>query len=153
MACVLLSARRMRRDETQSGGRWALVADRDEAAARGVAAALARLGLWVYPTPRGQEAMRLARVQPLALAVVDERLADMPGHVLAQALRRCDAELPLVMTASASEPDGEVRARSIGIVHYAPKPLDLRALQAVAEHASRAREHPSTSPAEKAGHP
>lgn len=145
---------RMTQGGTQPAGRrWALVADRDEAAARGVAAALAQLGLWVYPTPRGREAMRLARVQPLALAIVDESLADMPGHALAQALRRCDADLPLVMTAGANEPDDEIRARSIGIVHYAPKPLDMRALQAVAEHANQTREPLPTFPTERAGHP
>jgi DNA-binding response OmpR family regulator len=124
-----------RTDGTTS--RWVLVADRDEGAARGVAAALAHLGFWAFATPCGHQAVRLAGCHPLALAIVDERLADMPGLALARRLRRYDAALPLVITTGASARTSEVRARSLGIVHYAPKPLDLKTLQAVAEHASR----------------
>lgn len=117
--------------------RWVLVADRDEAAARGIAAALARLGFWACSTSHGRQAVRLASSQPLTLAIVDECLADMPGLALVRELRRYDEALPLVVTTAAGVRASEVRARSLGIVHYAPKPLDLKTLQAVAEHASR----------------
>jgi DNA-binding response OmpR family regulator len=115
----------------QPGQVWVLVADADERAARALATRFRRLGLWAYPTTRGREAEELARAYRLTLAVIDVRLRDMAGHDLAARLRALDDRLSIVMTAGNRHAESEIQAREAGIVHFAPKPLDLRHLHAV----------------------
>lgn len=115
----------------RSNGLRVLVADADGAAARALAGRFRHQGFWAYPTTRGAEALTLSRAYPLALAVVDVRLADMPGCELAARLRLVDGRLPVVVTAADSQPESEVAARRAGIVLYAPKPLSMRRLRAV----------------------
>jgi DNA-binding response OmpR family regulator len=107
---------------------WVLVADADERVATALAAHLRRRGLGAYVTPQGRDAMRLAAVHPPGLAVVDMRLADMAGTALVALLRRNDSQLPVIVT---DAEDHEVQAREHGIVHYARKPVDARALSSV----------------------
>lgn len=111
--------------------RWILVADGDEASANLLAALLRRQGFWAYSTARGTDALRLARTLRLALAVIDVALQDMDGHELARCLKGIDSGLPVVMTSADRCPEAEVRARQVGIIYYAHKPIDYRRLEAV----------------------
>ncbi|HEV8674374.1 MAG TPA: response regulator [Methylomirabilota bacterium] len=130
-----------------TGGLWALIADGDERAARRVAARLGRLGFWAYPTTRGDEALWLAATYPLTLAVIDTRLDDMAGPELVTRLRRADPRLPVVVTTGDGLAESEVRARRAGIVHFAPKPLDLRRLEAIVIQTLTGRGRPAYSTA------
>ena len=119
--------------------RWIIVADGDEASGNLLADLLRVRGFWAYPTTLGAEALRVARTLRLALAVVDVALRDMDGNDLAACLRGIDSRLPVVMTSADPRPDVEVRARQVGIVHYAHKPLDHRLLEAIVAQVGKVR--------------
>lgn len=114
-----------------------LVADADEGSAKALATHLERQGFWVCQTNRGDEAVLLMRLHQPALAVIDIALEEMSGCELATRLKQIDAKLPVVMTAGDRLTESEAEARQVGIVYYAPKPIDLRKLDTVVRKASR----------------
>jgi DNA-binding response OmpR family regulator len=111
--------------------RWVLVADCDGPAARRLVRLVLQLGLRAYHTARGDEALRMAEVEPVRLAVIDAALQDMAGSELALRLRDLDPTLPMIMTTGDFRPETEVQARRAGVVHYAHKPLDDARLETV----------------------
>jgi len=58
-------------------------------------------------------------------------LRDMSGHALVSRLKEIDSRVHVLMTAGDYRPEFEVRARQIGILHYAQKPVDPERLEAV----------------------
>ena len=115
-----------------SDHRWIVVTDADEDAANLLAGYLLHQRFRAYPTGRGSEALRLAQVHPLSLAVIDVQLADMAGRELIQRLRMIDAALPVIMTSADFGAAIEMDARRLGIVQYIQKPFDFRRLELVA---------------------
>lgn len=115
-----------------------LVADADEGSAKALATHLERQGFWVCQTNRGDEAVLLMRLHQPALAVIDIVLEEMSGCELATRLKQIDAKLPVIMTAKDQLAEWEAEARQAGIVYYAPKPIDLRWLDAVVRKAIQA---------------
>lgn len=115
-----------------------LVADADEGSAKALATHLERQGFWVCQTNRGDEAVLLMRLHQPALAVIDIVLEEMSGCELATRLKQIDAKLPVIMTAKDQLAEWEAEARQVGIVYYAPKPIDLRWLDAVVRKAIQA---------------
>lgn len=105
--------------------------DADTVAAKRLASHLSRLGHWAYAASSGERALRLVTLAPLTIAVVDVALEDMTGYELVARLKGVDDLLPVVMTVADSRAEHEVLARGLGIVHYAPKPIDMRRLEAV----------------------
>ena len=112
-------------------GSWILVADGRRRSADALARRLSGEGLFTHATARGREALELARFLPLAAAIVDVELADMNGYDLVADLKRVHADLAVVVTAPAGSRHSEVRARQLGIAHYATKPVDVPHLYAV----------------------
>jgi DNA-binding NtrC family response regulator len=62
---------------------------------------------------------------------VDVALRDMSGHALVSRLKEIDPRVHVLMTTGDHRPEFEVRARQIGILHYAQKPADPERLEAV----------------------
>lgn len=108
-----------------------LVADGDPKGGWRLAEHFLRQGYWALYTQRGEDALRLARSGVLDAAIVDVSLEDMAGYALAARLREIDPGLPILMTAGDYSPEVEVRARQLGVLYYAHKPADSRALESV----------------------
>ena len=108
-----------------------LVVDADDEAGRALADHFARRGFRVSHTALGQDALDLAHAGRLRAAIVDVALRDMSGHALVSRLKEIDPRAHVLMTTGDYRPEFEVRARQIGILHYAPKPADPERLEAV----------------------
>jgi DNA-binding NtrC family response regulator len=112
-----------------------LVADADGGAGQALAAHLARRGFRAAHTAAGQDALRLAHAGRLAAAIVDVALDDMSGHALVSRLKSLDPRIPVLMTTGDFRPELEVRARQIGILHYAHKPADPVRIETIVSRA------------------
>jgi DNA-binding NtrC family response regulator len=108
-----------------------LVVDADDEAGRTLAGHFSRRGFRVSHTALGQDALDLAHAGRLRAAIVDVALRDMSGHALVSRLKEVDPRVHVLMTTGDYRPEFEVRARQIGILHYAPKPADPERLEAV----------------------
>jgi DNA-binding response OmpR family regulator len=108
-----------------------LVADADSDWARRLADYLSDRGLQAVPTSLGRDALCLAGARRLALAIVDVALLDMSGHGLASRLKEACPEIQILMTTGDDRPELELRARQVGILYYAYKPIDFRVIEAV----------------------
>jgi two-component system response regulator RegA len=108
-----------------------VVVDADDAAARSLADHFARRGFRVNHTALGRDALALAYAGRLRAAIVDVSLRDMSGHALVSRLKEIDPRVHVLMTTGDYRPEFEVRARQIGILHYAQKPADPERLEAV----------------------
>lgn len=118
-----------------------VVADADRAAGVELADRLARHGFRASYTPLGAEVLSLVQAGPVAAVIVDVALGDMSGHALAARLRAFDHDLHVLMTTADFRPEFEVRARQIGILHYAQKPVDPVRLEAILSKAVAASRH------------
>lgn len=122
------------RRRTRTSGRELpaiLVADGDAGAGRLLAAQLTRRGFRAAHTPRGDEVLGAAVAGRVGVAIVDVALDDMSGHALVARLKEVDPALRVLMTTADYRPELELRARQIGILHYAQKPVDAARLEAV----------------------
>jgi DNA-binding NtrC family response regulator len=108
-----------------------LVVDADDEAGRALVEHFTRRGFRATYTSLGQDALDLAHAGRLRAAVVDVTLRDMSGHALVSRLKEIDSRVHVLMTAGDYRPEFEVRARQIGILHYAQKPVDPERLEAV----------------------
>jgi DNA-binding NtrC family response regulator len=108
-----------------------LVVDADDEAGRRLAQHLIHRGFRVRYTALGQDALDLAHAGRLRAVIVDVTLRDMSGHTLVSRLKEIDPRVLVLMTTGDYRPEFEVRARQIGILHYAQKPTDPERLEAV----------------------
>ncbi|HWC03646.1 MAG TPA: response regulator [Methylomirabilota bacterium] len=108
-----------------------LVVDADDEAGRALADHLTRRGFRVGHTAVGQDALDLAHAGRLRVAIVDVALRDMSGHALVSRLKEVDPRVHVLMTSGDYRPEFEVRARQIGILHYAQKPTDPDRIETV----------------------
>ncbi len=108
-----------------------LVVDTDDEAGRVLADHFSQRGFRAAHTTLGQDALDLAHAGRLRAAIVDVALRDMSGHALVARLKEIDPRVKVLMTAGDYRPEFEVRARQIGILHYAQKPVDPERLEAV----------------------
>ncbi len=114
-----------------------VVADGDQTAGAKLADYFAGRGYRVAHTALGEDVIGLAHAGRLGMAIVDVSLEDMSGHALTSRLKAIDPEIPVLMTTAEFRPEFEVRARQIGILHYAQKPTDFGRLEAVVSKAIR----------------
>jgi len=108
-----------------------LVVDADDEAGRMLADHFTRRGFRASYTAVGQEALDLAHAGRLRAVIVDVALRDMSGHALVSRLKEIEPRVHVLMTAGDYRPEFEVRARQIGILHYALKPADPDRIEAV----------------------
>jgi len=108
-----------------------VVADADPAAGRRLAGHFSQRGFRAAHTALGEEVLGLAHAGRLGVAIVDVTLQDMSGHALVSRLKEIDPEIHVLMTTGDYRPELELRARQIGILHYAHKPIDYARLEAV----------------------
>jgi DNA-binding NtrC family response regulator len=108
-----------------------VVVDADEEAGRTLTDHFTKRGFRATHTSLGQDVLDLAHAGRLRAAVVDVALRDMSGHALVSRLKEIDPRIHVLMTTGDYRPEFEVRARQIGILHYAQKPADPERIEAV----------------------
>lgn len=118
-------------DVAHDGLPLVMVADADTETGRALASYLVRRGFRARHTALGEDVLGLAHDGRLAMVIVDVALRDMSGHTLVSQLKEIDPRLPVLMTTGDYRPELEVRARQIGILHYAQKPAEPERLEAV----------------------
>jgi DNA-binding NtrC family response regulator len=108
-----------------------IVADGDREAGALLADYFSRRGFLAEHTTLGSEVLTHAATGPLAMVVVDVALGDMSGHALVARLKGMDPGVHVLMTTADYRPEFEVRARQMGILHYAQKPIDYARIEAI----------------------
>jgi len=88
---------------------------------------LERAGFAVLSTESGAEAITLAASASPDLVVLDLRLPDVPGEVVAQELRSAGPTPILILTAK-SAPEDRIRGLELGAADYVTKPFSPREL-------------------------
>jgi DNA-binding response OmpR family regulator len=88
---------------------------------------LERAGFAVLSTDSGAEAITLAAAASPDLVVLDLRLPDVPGEVVAQELRAAGPTPILMLTAKSSHED-RIRGLELGAADYVTKPFSPREL-------------------------
>ena len=76
----------------------------------------------------GEEALSLARANPVNLVVTDWNMPVMNGLELVRAMRRESMQAPIVMVTSESEQSRFIEALEAGANGYVTKPITRRAL-------------------------
>ncbi len=88
---------------------------------------LERAGFAVLSTESGAEAITLAAAASPDLVVLDLRLPDVPGEVVAQELRSAGPTPILMLTAKSAQED-RIRGLELGAADYVTKPFSPREL-------------------------
>ncbi len=88
---------------------------------------LERAGFAVLSTESGAEAITLAASAVPDLVVLDLRLPDVPGEVVARELRSA-APTPILMLTAKSTHDDRIRGLELGATDYVTKPFSPREL-------------------------
>ena len=109
-----------------------LVADVDRPAARALATALSELGLPADHVGSAREVLERAREGGLRLVIADVALTDAPGLTLLSRIRAMQPEVGTILTSGEYRPEVELRARECGILYYAPKPVAVSIVRAIA---------------------
>ena len=104
---------------------------------------LERAGFAVLSTESGAEAITLAAAASPDLVVLDLRLPDVPGEIVAEELRSAGPTPILMLTAKSSQED-RIRGLELGAADYVTKPFSPRELvlrvQAILRRGSAAAE-------------
>jgi EAL domain-containing protein (putative c-di-GMP-specific phosphodiesterase class I)/CheY-like chemotaxis protein len=124
--------------ETTTKGR-VLVADDELALVRAYSRTLAMQGYEVKTATDGIEANELLEQGRFDAVVADIQMPGMTGLELSAAARRCDGGVPVILLTG--NPTEQVASEAVdnGVLLYLIKPVDLRVLVQVVDHATRLR--------------
>jgi two-component system alkaline phosphatase synthesis response regulator PhoP len=111
---------------------------------------LRRAGFDVLTVSSGEEALAVARRQPLALIVLDLRLPGLGGVDVARAVRR-DSGVPIIMVTARVEEDDRLIGLEAGADDYITKPFSPKELVARVRAVLRRSALPSDRDVLKAG--
>jgi two-component system cell cycle response regulator DivK len=107
----------------------ALVADRDPLSRKLYRDILEADGYDVVVATDGTEALAAYRRRAPDIAVVNLRLAEVPGiEVMRQIINNGPGNIPVVAVAERYRPVDEDSSRSVGCAAYLPKPISVRKL-------------------------
>lgn len=108
--------------------RHILAVDDDLIACQLLQEVLQKEGYQVQATTSGQEAIRLARDMPFDLAILDIRMPDISGIEVLKALKRINAQMPVLMTTAYSSMQTAIEATRLGAYDYLSKPCKIEEL-------------------------
>jgi EAL domain-containing protein (putative c-di-GMP-specific phosphodiesterase class I) len=123
-------------DWCRSKGRI-LVVDDEEAMARMIARRLTAAGYDVATAGDGEAATRLLSTETFDAILSDITMPRMTGLELLQAVRRSDADVPVVLMTGAPCLETAIQAIAHGVLLYLPKPVELSDLERVVARAVR----------------
>lgn len=105
-----------------------LAVDDDVIACQLLQEVLQKEGYRVRTATSGQEAIRLAQDVPFDLAILDIRMPDISGIEVLKALKRLNAQMPVLMTTAYSSMQTAIEATRQGAYDYLSKPCKIEEL-------------------------
>ena len=102
-----------------------LVVDDEPAQLELVSGFLAKRGFEVQPATGGREALKLLSQAPFDLVLTDQKMPDLSGFELMEAVRRQNPETPVIVMTAYGTIETAVAAIKAGAVDYLTKPLNL----------------------------
>jgi two-component system response regulator AtoC len=105
-----------------------LAVDDDVVACQLLQEVLQKEGYRVSTATSGQDAIRLAQDVPFDLAILDIRMPDISGLEVLQALKRLNAQIPVLMTTAYSSMQTAIEATRQGAYDYLSKPCKIEEL-------------------------
>jgi DNA-binding NtrC family response regulator len=105
-----------------------LAVDDDVVACNLLREVLEQEGYQVSTATTGQEAIDLGREVPIDLAIIDIRMPDVSGIDVLKALKRVNAQMPVLMTTAYSSMNTAIEATREGAYDYLSKPCKMAEL-------------------------
>src|SRR5262245_61082036 len=112
-----------------------LAVDDDRVACELLREVLEQEGYQVSTATTGQAAIDLAREVPFDLAIIDIRMPDIGGIEVLKALKRANAQMPVLMTTAYSSMNTAIEAIREGAYDYLSKPCKMEELTLTVERA------------------
>jgi two-component system response regulator AtoC len=126
----------MRKDKSHMAGAIHILAvDDDSVACDLLREVLEQAGYQVSTATTGQVAIDLAREVPFDLAIIDIRMPDISGIEVLKALKRANAQMPVLMTTAYSSMNTAIEAIREGAYDYLSKPCKMEELTLTVERA------------------
>ena len=116
-----------------------LVVEDDPSLRLGLQKALRSAGFRVRVANTGPEGMEAALAERPDLVLLDVMLPGMNGFEICEELRRCDADLPIILVTAKGEEQDKVRGLRLGADDYVVKPFGVSELLARVDAALRRR--------------
>jgi len=112
-------------------GDYILIVDDSQTSARFLESALEVEGYSVRVCPNAMAALAIAARTPVALALLDLRLPDMPGAELARLLREMPhlSATPMIGVTAGDRPEEAAQARASGMSDVLQKPISTASLR------------------------
>jgi two-component system, response regulator, stage 0 sporulation protein F len=79
----------------------------------------------------GATALALIAERPVALVITDQRMPDMDGVALIEAIKAVAPECPVVLMTGYPAPEVRQRARAVGADFFLSKPFPFNELEAI----------------------
>ena len=79
----------------------------------------------------GEEALAVMRATPFPYVLMDIKMPGIDGISASQSIRDSVPDARVILMSAHSSPEDVDHARSKGVVHFLPKPIDLPALFAM----------------------
>jgi two-component system response regulator AtoC len=105
-----------------------LVVDDEPVQREMVCGFLEKQGFEVTPADSGERALELFRQDAFDLVLTDQRMANMSGSELLQAVHSINRETPVILITAFGSIEAAVAALKQGAVDYLTKPLNLEEL-------------------------
>jgi two-component system, NtrC family, response regulator AtoC len=113
--------------------RYILIADDEPHMRRLLEIMLQKMGHTVFAASDGQEALELARKNPVDLVITDLRMPRMDGITLLSRLREEGQDVPVIVITAHGTVESAVDAMKRGASDYLLRPFDLDALELAIE--------------------
>jgi two-component system, NtrC family, response regulator AtoC len=113
--------------------RYILIADDEPHMRRLLEIMLQKMGHTVFAASDGQEALELARKNPVDLVITDMRMPRMDGITLLSRLREEGQDVPVIVITAHGTVESAVDAMKRGASDYLLRPFDLDALELAIE--------------------
>ncbi|RTZ98287.1 MAG: DNA-binding response regulator [Deltaproteobacteria bacterium] len=107
-----------------------LVAEDDTHIRNGLIDTLESEGYRAVPAKNGQEALEIFRSGAFGLVLLDIMMPAMSGYDVCRAIRKTDAQVPVIMLTAKSEEIDKVLGLELGADDYITKPFGVRELLA-----------------------
>lgn len=124
-------------EDGQTGPVTVLVVDDDPETARGLVRALSATGNQVHMTSSGAEALIALKQGSFDVVISDIGMPQMDGFGLLDAIRRVNAQVPVVLLTGDPTVSTAARALEVGAFRYVTKPVNPKDLAGVVEKAAR----------------
>ena len=105
-----------------------LIVDDDSAIRRVLTTTLRAVGFEVVESSRGEEAVSLIGISPFDAVLLDMNMPSMGGIAVCRAIRKENADVPIVMLTVRDAEDDKVHALDAGADDYVTKPFAVREL-------------------------